>query len=201
VEDGVEVRRSRRRTRTVSAYRDGARTVVLIPARFSHAEERDWVERMLTRLQAADRRRKPVDDELLARARELSRRYLDGLADPARVQWVDNQQTRWGSCTPADGTIRLSSRLQGMPGWVLDYVLVHELAHLVVPTHGPAFWALLDGYPRTERARGFLAGVDFAAGRPEEPEDDPRARPSVAPAALPPPDGLLGGVTPDAVAR
>ncbi|WP_460624211.1 M48 metallopeptidase family protein [Kineococcus endophyticus] len=160
----VDVRRSRRRTRTVSAYRDGDRTVVLIPARFSSVEEREWVERMVTRLEAADRRRNPLDGDLLDRARELSRRHLDGLARPQSVTWVDNQHHRWGSCTPADASIRLSSRLQGMPSWVLDYVLLHELAHLLVPTHSRQFWGLLESYPRTERARGFLAGIDHATG-------------------------------------
>ena len=51
-----------------------------------------------------------------------------------------------------------------MPDWVLDYVLVHELAHLVVPGHGPQFWSLVDRYPRTERARGYLEGVAAATG-------------------------------------
>ncbi|WP_245885358.1 M48 family metallopeptidase [Kineococcus rhizosphaerae] len=161
----VDVRRSRRRTRTVSAYRDGDRTVVLIPARFSPAEEQEWVDRMVTRLEAADRRRNPLDGDLLERSRELSRRHLDGLARPQSVAWVDNQHHRWGSCTPADGSIRLSSRLQGMPSWVLDYVILHELAHLLVPTHSRQFWGLLESYPKTERARGFLAGFDHATGR------------------------------------
>lgn len=167
----VEVRRSRRRARTVSAYREDDRVVVLIPATFSPLEEREWVERMVARLEAADRRRNPGEDDLLARACELSRRYLDGLARPASVSWVENQNHRWGSCTPADASIRLSTRLQGMPGWVLDYVLVHELAHLIVPTHSRSFWALLDSYPRTERARGFLSGVDFLAGRDSNHHD------------------------------
>ncbi|MGI4894431.1 MAG: M48 metallopeptidase family protein [Janthinobacterium lividum] len=169
----LDVRRSRRRTRTVSAYRDGERTVVLIPARFSAAEEQEWVERMVGRLRAADRRRNPCDDDLMARALELSARYLDGVAMPGSVTWVDNQSHRWGSCTPTDASIRLSTRLQGMPGWVIDYVIVHELAHLVVPAHSRAFWALLDSYPRTERARGFLAGADHLAGRSSHHDDDP----------------------------
>jgi len=80
------------------------------------------------------------------------------------VRWVDNQGSRWGSCTPIDATIRLSSRLRGMPTWVIDYVLVHELAHLLVPGHGPAFWAEVGRYPRSERARGYLEGVAAVAG-------------------------------------
>ena len=162
--DDIEVRRSRRRRRTVSAYREGNRTVVLIPASFSRAEEQAWVERMLSRLEAGERRRRPSDDTLAARAHELSARYLGGEARPTSIRWVGTMRARWGSCTPADGTIRISDRLQGMPGYVLDYVVLHELAHLIVPGHGPAFWALLTGYPKLERARGFLDGVSMAAG-------------------------------------
>ncbi|HSK27684.1 MAG TPA: M48 family metallopeptidase [Jiangellales bacterium] len=160
----VEVRRSMRRRRTVTAFREGGRVVVCVPGRFSAAEEERWVGVMLERLDAQERRRRPSDERLLARARELSRRYLDGRCDPAGVRWSSDQGRRWGSCTPADGTIRVSDRLRGMPGWVLDYVLVHELAHLVVPGHGPAFWSLVERYPRTDRARGFLDGVAHAAG-------------------------------------
>jgi predicted metal-dependent hydrolase len=76
--------------------------------------------------------------------------------------------TRWGSCTPATGTIRISDRLARMPGWVLDYVLVHELAHLAVPGHSPAFWRLVHRYPKAERAMGYL----IAKGG-DDPDDDP----------------------------
>jgi predicted metal-dependent hydrolase len=61
--------------------------------------------------------------------------------------------------------------LRGVPPWVLDYVLLHELAHLLEPGHGPAFWALLESYPRTERARGYLEGL--SAARELGMESDP----------------------------
>lgn len=163
-EAGVEVRRSRRRRRTVSAYREGERTIVLIPARFTKAEERQWVDAMLLRLADGDRRRRPSDAQLAARAADLSTRYLGGLARPTSVRWVSNQTTRWGSCTPSDGTIRVSDRVKGMPAYVLDYVLLHELAHLLHPGHDRAFWRLIEGYPRLERARGYLEGVSATAG-------------------------------------
>jgi predicted metal-dependent hydrolase len=163
----VEVRRSARRRRTVSAYRDGDLTVVLIPARFSKAEERRWVAEMIARLQARDARRqrgpRRSDEALLARARQLSVGVLEGAARPTSVRWVTNMASRWGSCTPSDGTIRVSARLRDMPSWVLDYVLVHELAHLLVPGHGTDFWELVGRYPRSERARGYLEGVAAAA--------------------------------------
>lgn len=162
--EGVELRRSARRRKTVSAYREGDKTVVLVPAGLSPATEERWVATMLARLAAQERRRAPSDADLLVRAQRLCTRYLDGRAEPAGVRWVDNQQRRWGSCTPAQRTIRLSARLRGMPDWVVDYVLLHELAHLLVPGHGPDFWALVGRYPRMERARGFLEGVSAAAG-------------------------------------
>ena len=84
---------------------------------------------------------------------------------PTSVRWSTNQGRRWGSCTPSDGTIRISDRVRGMPRWVLDYVLLHELAHLLHAGHGPEFWAELDAYPRTLRARGFLEGYAYAAER------------------------------------
>jgi predicted metal-dependent hydrolase len=164
VRPDVEVRRSSRRRRTVSAYRDGGRIVVMIPSRFSKAEEARWVTEMVERLDAGTRRRRGSSDTALARrAAELSTTYLGGRAQPASVRWVATMRTRWASCTPADATIRMSERLREMPHWVRDYVLVHELAHLLVPGHGPDFWALVQRYPRTERARGYLDGVSAAA--------------------------------------
>lgn len=166
----VEVRRSRRRRRTVSAYLRDGRVVVLIPARFTAREEREWVDKMVTRVLGKRRRGPTSDDDLLKRAHGLSDRYLDGVR-PTSVRWVSNQNTRWGSCTPSEGTIRLSDRLRPMPGWVRDYVLLHELAHLREPDHSPRFWALLAAYPRTERARGYLEGVAATAGLDIDPPD------------------------------
>ncbi|WP_461012531.1 M48 metallopeptidase family protein [Streptomyces capparidis] len=171
----VEVRRSTRRRRTVSAYREGDRTIVLIPARMSAAEEKRWVSLMLDKLAAQESRRTLGDDALAERAARLSAQYLGGRAAPRGVRWVTNQNTRWGSCTPAEGSIRLSHRLRGMPEYVVDYVLLHELAHLLVPGHGPDFWALLAAYPRTERARGYLEGVVAAARLPHPPLPAARA--------------------------
>ncbi|MGH3332797.1 MAG: M48 metallopeptidase family protein [Nocardioidaceae bacterium] len=159
----VEVRRSRRRRRTVAAYREEDRVVVMIPARLSRAEEQEWVATMLARLEKAERRRRPSDTGLKRRAIELNERYLGGMAEPETVRWVDNQNSRWGSCTPSDRSIRLSRRLQGMPSWVIDYVLVHELAHLLEAGHTPTFWELVDKYPKAERAKGFLEGVAAAS--------------------------------------
>lgn len=177
----VEVRRSKRRRRTVQAYQRDDTVVVLLPARMTKAEERFWVQEMVGRLERQEerrqRRRNRTDAELLTRANDLSARYLDGRARPAEVRWVSNQNDRWGSCTPAQGSIRLSDRLRDVPAWVADYVLLHELAHLLEPGHGPEFWQWVNRYPRTERARGYLEGILAAAHltTPDAPPTVPEA--------------------------
>lgn len=158
----VEVRRSARRRRTVQAYRRDGKLVVMMPATFSAAQEAEWVAKMRAKLTARTTAGQYGAEELLDHAHQLSQRYLSGRAAPTSVRWVTNMTTRWGSCTPADGTIRLSHRLRELPGWVIDYVLVHELAHLLVPGHNAAFHALVDRYPRAERAQGFLEGLSWA---------------------------------------
>ena len=69
---------------------------------------------------------------------------------------VRDQRTRWGSCGRT-GRICLNWRLLLMPGWVRDYVLVHELMHLERLDHSPRFWALVAAaYPAYREARAWL---------------------------------------------
>lgn len=167
----VVVRRSARRRRTVAAFWENGTAVVAIPAHFSRTQEAEWVRRMLDKLkvqgdrQSKGGRRPATDSALASHAAELSARYLGGRAVPTSVRWVCNQNSRWGSATPADGSIRLSDKLRPMPQWVIDYVLLHELAHLLVAGHNAAFWKLLEAYPETARAKAFLEGVSYATSR------------------------------------
>jgi hypothetical protein len=154
----VAVFRSARRRKTVSARLVGEVLEVRLPAWMSAEEETRYVEDMRRRF---ERRREAEAVDVDALARSLALRY--DLPQPAEVRWVDNQTSRWGSCTPVDGTIRVSSRLADWPRWVLEYVLVHELAHLAEVSHGPAFHALVRRYPKAERATGFLIAKGLEA--------------------------------------
>jgi predicted metal-dependent hydrolase len=147
----VEVTRSKKRKRSVGAQLVGGTLRVAIPAWMSRAEEAHWVAEMSRRFA-----RKVSSDriDLGARATTLARRYR--LQRPAEIRWVGDMTTRWGSCSPHTSTIRISDRIASFPGWVVDYVIVHELAHLDVGGHGPDFWALVHRYPRSERAIGYL---------------------------------------------
>ncbi|MDP3984641.1 MAG: DUF45 domain-containing protein [Acidimicrobiia bacterium] len=147
----VEVVRSTRRKRTIQASIVGGRIRVLVPAGLKPDEERRLVESMVARV---SKKREAGSIDLAARARRLADRY--GLPIPKAIDWSDRQNQRWGSCTPADGTVRISNRLAGIPEWVLDYVLVHELAHLAHPGHNGQFRELVARYELGERAEGYL---------------------------------------------
>ncbi len=154
----VEVVRSARRRKTVQASIVDGVLRVAIPAHLSVAEEERWVRELRARVL---RKRSTAGVDLCARAARLAERH--GLPAPAGIEWSGRQQSRWGSCTVGSGRIRISSRLAESPRWVLDYVIVHELAHLAVPGHTAEFWALVNRYPLTERARGYLIAKDESA--------------------------------------
>jgi predicted metal-dependent hydrolase len=174
----VEVRRSARRKRTVTAFRSGEKIVVLLPQWMSKADERETVDRMVGRVLAGEARRagSADDDGLACRAGSLSEHYLRSPGGeppiPRSVVWVTNQHKRWGSCTPSTGAIRLSDRLRQMPDWVVDYVLLHELAHLLVADHNAEFWHLVERYPHAARAKGYLEGFSAGAGLPDGGDAD-----------------------------
>jgi predicted metal-dependent hydrolase len=154
----VRVIRSAKRTKTVSARFVKGTIEVRVPSRLSDAEVDSHVAELsekLLRRQSSDR----ID--LTERAYVLAERYE--LPEPTSIRWAHNQHHRWGSATPTDGSVRISSHLSTVPAWVLDYVIVHELAHLAFPGHGSEFKALEARYGELERAEAYLEG--YEAGR------------------------------------
>lgn len=149
----IEVVRSARRHKTVQARVDDGTLRVMIPARFTKAEEAHWVSVMQERVSQA-RRRTRSEPDLAARAMALAQAH--DLPEPVSITWSTRQKQRWGSCTPAHGSIRISSLCREFPDWVTDYVIVHELAHLVESNHNRTFHALVERYPLAERAKGYL---------------------------------------------
>ncbi len=163
----VEVRVSRRRKKTAGAHWEGDRIVVVVPTHL-RGEQRD---KMVDELSARLTRHRPhlhsSDDDLERRAVDLGRRYLDSV-EPRSIRWSRVQRKRWGSCTCSTGEIRISERLRVAPPWVLDAVIVHELAHLIEPSHSPRFRELEGRHPRAEEATAFLEG--YALGLELEPD-------------------------------
>jgi predicted metal-dependent hydrolase len=132
---------------------------LLVPASMPLSERAHWAEVMSRRLQRRAERSRPSDERLVERARKLNERHFDGALRWTSIAFADMERL-WGSCTFTDGAIRIARRAAAMPDWVLDYLVVHELAHLVHSDHGPEFHELEDRYPLTERAKGYLLALD-----------------------------------------
>ena len=147
----VDIVRSTRRRKTVQAVLTDGRIKVMVPHAMSDAEARRHAFEMSERIL---RKRRSGAVDLDERARRLARTH--DLPEPASITWSSRQNMRWGSCTPSTGAIRISDRIADMPPWVLDYVIVHELAHLIVDGHSPLFEQVVDRYPLAERSRGYL---------------------------------------------
>lgn len=156
---GVRIIPSARRRRTVSARMVEGVIELRVPSWMGEAERQRWAVKMRERVHRQLRRARPSDARLEERARELNRLYFGGRLSWSSVAFAE-QRSRWGSCTFTAGVIRISTRAAPLPRFVLDYLLVHELAHLEVAGHGPRFWALVNRYPLTERARGYLMALD-----------------------------------------
>ncbi|MDQ7825743.1 MAG: DUF45 domain-containing protein [Candidatus Eremiobacteraeota bacterium] len=163
----VEVKRSARRRKTISARIIDNRLVLQIPATLTKKEESIWVERMRARLEGKQKELEEREQRKLdLLASEMNQRYLGGKARPRSLVYSSRQKTIFGSCSYRSGHIRISRRVRNFPRWVLSYVVLHELAHLIYPDHSRRFWELLKAYRYTERARAFLSGYRFgAAGR------------------------------------
>jgi len=162
--DALEVRivRSARRKKTVNARLLNWYTLeVRAPADIPDDQLEGIVQQLKARiLQGRQSLRDFASDaSLQQRAERLNRELFDNALRWRSIRFVSNQERRFGSCSPTRGTIRISHRLAGVPAFVLDYVIVHELAHLLQANHSRAFWELVYRYPKTERARGYLMAM------------------------------------------
>ena len=155
----IEIIRSAKRRKTVSAELKNGVLVIRAPANMSDKELAPIIENLQKRLAKKKMRIPQTDEELEQRAQQLNKEYFNGRLHWQSIRYVTNQNGRYGSCTPSTGTIRISHRLATMPKWVRDYVIMHEIAHLEEANHGPNFWKLVNQYPLTERARGYLMAL------------------------------------------
>ncbi len=190
----VEVRVSKRRKKTAGAHWEGDRIVVVVPVHLRGAERDEMVASLARRLARHRPHLHASDDHLEQRALALGRRYLDGVA-PASIRWSRSQNKRWGSCTFETREIRISERLRVAPDWVLDAVIVHELAHLIEPNHSPRFSQLEQRYPRRRDADVFLEGYALGLHMPDASgctADGRESEGGPVDAGIPTPDGAFG---------
>jgi len=159
----VEIRASARRTKTGTAHWSGHRIVVQIPARLRGRERAALVDALVERLMTQRPSINSGDAGLEARAATLAELYLDGV-QASSVRWSNSQRRRWASCSPDTREIRVSTRLQQCPEWVIDAVLVHELAHLHEADHSAAFHEWANRHPRQGECALYLEGYALGLG-------------------------------------
>jgi predicted metal-dependent hydrolase len=162
-EGEIVVIRSTRRKRNIAAYRQGGQIIVSIPARLSKADERAIVPEMVAKIRASEAARTIDESDLATRVIELLTQWAPEITErPTAVTWKRVMNERWGSCTSVDGTIRISERLQRVPGYVLDFVLFHEGIHLRFGDHGAQFQEILSRFPQEGLAQAYLDGYEAA---------------------------------------
>ena len=169
-EGEIIVIRSTRRKKNVSAYRQGGRIVVSIPARMSKTDERAMVPEMIAKIRAQEAAATMSEESLSIRIGELLSELAPEITvRPSSVNWRGMRE-RWGSCTGIDGSIRVSDRLKGAPQYALDYVLFHEGIHLQFFDHCSEFKELLARFPEEELAEAYLSGYEAAETALTAPE-------------------------------
>lgn len=156
----VKILRSKKRRRTVSAQMSKDILVVRAPENIGE----EFLQKVIAKLKARIERKQLKEGlnngaELIQRAREFNFRYFENKLKINSIEYVTNQNSKFGCCNYRTGCIRISHRISSMPRWVRDYVIIHELAHLEFPNHGREFWQAVNRYKFTERARGYLLGV------------------------------------------
>ena len=160
----IEIIRSAQRSKTVSGEFKHGKLRIHVPALLSKEQEEHYVATIVERVERRETQQMLNEgDPLRKRAAELNAAYFAGKLDIASVTYVTNQNSRFGSCSVRRKTIRLSHHLAEAPAWVRDYVLMHELAHLIEPGHNRRFWAIVDRYPRAQEARRYLKTFDSDA--------------------------------------
>ncbi|CAB4868782.1 unannotated protein [freshwater metagenome] len=168
-EGEILVIRSARRKRNISAYRQGGRIIVSIPARMSKADERAIVPEMIAKIRSQEESKTPTEQALAKRIDELLSELAPQITErPVSVAWRTMRE-RWGSCTGLDQTIRISDRLKLAPDYALDYVLFHEAIHLRHFDHGAEFTELLSRFEGSELASAYLDGYEAAERALAEP--------------------------------
>ena len=168
----VEIRASARRRKTGVAFWEAGHVVVVVPERMSRAARDSFVEQLVRQLLQRTGRRHASDAGLAARAAVLADQYLGGIR-PSSIRWSTRQQRRWGSCSLHSREIRIASRLQTVPEWVLDGVIVHELTHLLEAGHTARFHELANSY-RARSTRTPISTASATASRPPGSHSAPR---------------------------
>ena len=151
----IEIIRSKKRKNTIQAKIDNEKLYIYLPNNLSKTEEKKWIQKMI---KWKENKKQLNNNLLFKRAKELNKIYFDNSLDFS-IKFVTNQKKRFGSCNFKTKSIKISDRLIKAPKWVQDYVIIHELAHLIYPNHNKNFREKVNQYKYTERSKGYLIAL------------------------------------------
>ncbi len=159
----VKITRSHRRKRTVSARL--VKDLLMVSAPYLLSQER--LDNIVTDFKLKFERKRLKEDldkkqDLLDIVANLNKKYFGNKLRINSVEYVTNQNSKFGCCNYRSADIRISHKIGLMPGWVRNYVLIHEMAHLIEPNHSKLFWDIVSRYKLAERARGYLMATGAA---------------------------------------
>lgn len=158
--NAVKILRSKKRRRSVSGRMIKNILVVRAPENMPEIRLQEVIAELKARIERKCLKEELNKSENLAsRAEKFNKRYFENKLKVNSIEYVTGQKTRFGCCNFRTGSIRISHRISSMPQWVRDYVIIHELAHLVAPDHSKAFWDIVNRYKLAERAKGYLIAV------------------------------------------
>lgn len=169
--DGIEVRLSRKRVKNLNLRiaRDGSHVSVSAPSWMTEREVTDFVRRKAAWIEVhlTEAANTPMARASQASPEEIAqwRKVVSACVPPLVAAWEPimgvkhgslayrNMTSRWGSCQPSTGRICINVRLALYPPECLEYVVVHELCHLLERGHGPRFHELMDTFMPDWKAR------------------------------------------------
>ncbi|MBN2789825.1 MAG: M48 family metallopeptidase [Candidatus Delongbacteria bacterium] len=162
----IIVKRSKRRKKTLQASLRDNTVKILAPHHTSDGDIKAFLNKFLEKLEL-----KEIilnnDDELLKRSLKLKKKFIPEAPDYS-IEFQGTLLRTWGKCYTRQRKIVINPVLATYPKWVMDYVIIHEIAHLLVPNHGKDFRSLINRFKLKERAVGFL----MAKGMKEETIDN-----------------------------
>ena len=162
----VKVARSDRRKKTISARLVEDTIHINVPANTSEVHLKELISNFKKRFERRKLKKElNAKQDLKSVVGRLNERHFDSRLKVNKIEYATDQYKKFGCCNYKSKTIRISHQLIEMPPWVRDYVIFHEMAHIIEPNHSSAFWKIISRYRLAERARGYLMAKGFETER------------------------------------
>lgn len=141
----IEIRRQKNRKTLMMRLKPDGGLLVLIPRRLKpdHPEVQRFIEQGLVQLSPHIPNAKPTVHNTARSLRTLVHKWATRMEVKVGRVTLRQMFRKWGSCS-ANGNITLNTALYYVPPHLAEYIVVHELAHLKVFDHSPAFWAVVE---------------------------------------------------------